>query len=147
VHVSDTRSSPDFTIRERVQQGVVRGARVALLVTILSALAYIFGGPEAIPDYGMTYPAMIAGMWIGCVGAGALAGAMVPFVTSSLRAALTGMIASLPFALAAVLMEKGPEWTIPLRGFTVVAFARLAGGPGGIVVYQQSKKARHRRRT
>jgi hypothetical protein len=137
-----TGRSVDTGFSARVENGVRRGVYFAVVLSVMATLAYAIAGREGFAAYGTTYPETIAAYWLGCLTAGAIAGALQSVVTSHLRAALVGIAAAVPFAGALTLtVTPFPPWTTK-HTITVIGTALCGGGPIGVVFYVQARRKR-----
>lgn len=101
-----------------------------LLVGGIGALASAIGG--RIP---WTWVLLIPVIYVcGGLMAGAIVGALRPFVGNILGAWVAGVLAALPLAVGVLFLIEGLPWTSMHSQFLVV-FPVVLGGPGGVILW------------
>jgi hypothetical protein len=121
-------------MRHRAQDGAKIGLRVAVVFSIMALIAFLLAGNEGLASKGLpSIEKLVSVYFLGGLIAGAVGGALAPFVTSDARAAIAGAIAMSPVALLLRVATSGlAPWTAR-DSFVLIVLSVFLGGTCGII--------------
>ncbi len=122
------------SLRRRVPDGAKIGLRVAVVFSTMALIAFLLGGNDALARKQLPSMERLVSVYIlGGLIAGAVGGALAPFVTSNARAAVSGAIAMSPVALLLRAATYGfAPWTAR-DSFVLIVLSVFLGGTCGII--------------